>query len=344
MKQHLNTLFVTTPRAALGKDGESAVVRVGRDVLLRVPLHHIGSIVTFGAVGVSPALMAACARAGISISLLSEHGSLLARIVGFTPGNVLLRREQYRRADSEEASVTIARSAVLAKVANARSALLRAARDRPTASGQPELVGAAGRLALALDELQRVDSLDGLRGIEGDAARNYFSVFNVMITAPDGQFRMNGRTRRPPLDPVNALLSFLYVLLAHDARSACEAAGLDPAVGFLHRDRPGRPGLALDLMEELRPFLVDRLALALINRRQIQASGFRRQPAGGFEMDDETRRSVLVAYQKRKQESVMHPFLQESVTIGLIIHLQARLLARYLRGELDAYPAFISHG
>jgi len=342
MKQHLNTLFVTTPRSFLRKDGEAVAVRLDGETRLRVPLHHLGSIVTFGAIGVSPALMGACGKAGIAISFLNDHGGFLARVCGPTAGNVLLRREQYRRADDEPASLAIARMVVLAKVANARTVLMRAARDHPEALGRDELQRAVDRLGATLRDVEKAETLDSLRGLEGDAAKSYFAVFNAMITAQKESFVLDGRSRRPPLDPVNALLSFLYAILTHDTRSACETTGLDPAVGFLHRDRPGRPGLALDLVEELRSFLADRLALSLINRRQITAAGFVRQETGAYEMDADTRKAVLVAYQKRKQETITHPFLRETTTIGLVPHLQARLLARYLRGDLDAYPPFIA--
>lgn len=341
MKHHLNTLFVTTPGAYLKKDGQAVAVRVNGQIALRVPLHNLGGIVTFGAIGLSPALMGACAQAGVAISLLTEYGRFLARVSGFTPGNVLLRREQYRRADDPQPSLSIARAIVTGKLANCRCVLLRSARDYPDHPRRPEVDRAAARLAQTIDEVARAPDLDTLRGLEGDAARDYFAVFNAMIVAQQDDFHMNGRSRRPPLDNVNALLSFLYAMLTHDARAACEAAGLDPAVGFLHRDRPGRPGLALDLIEEFRPLLADRLALTLINRRQVSPDGFRRQEAGGLTMTDDTRKAVLVAYQKRKQDVVVHPFMGERVTIGLLVHLQARLLARFLRGELNGYPPCI---
>lgn len=347
MKQHLNTLFVTTSGAYLRKDGESVVVMVERKPALRVPLHHLGAIACFGRVNVSPPLMGRCAQAGVSITFLTEHGRLLARVEGFTPGNVLLRREQYRRADLPEAgheacpAECIVQPIVLAKLLNSRAVLLRAVRDYPDAPGCEALRAGAVSLATSAEQARTCSSTDRLRGIEGEAANTYFGVFENLLTRPDEQWAFGGRSRRPPRDPVNALLSFLYTLLVHDARSACEAAGLDSQVGFLHRDRPGRPSLALDLMEELRAFLCDRLALSLINRRQIQPGDFKRTEAGGYHMDDESRKQTLTAYQKRKQEQIVHPFLNEKVSVGLIVHLQARLLARHLRGDLDAYPAFI---
>jgi len=343
MKRHLNTLYVTTAGAYLAKDGQAVAVRIDGELRLRVPLHNLGGIVCFGAVGCSPALMAECARAGIAVSFLSRRGRFLARVCGFTPGNVLLRRAQYRQADCAEKAAAIARNVVLAKIANSRSVLLRAARDRPDSSGSAALRNAALRLMQLLSDVERADDLDRLRGLEGDASRTYFSVFNELITNPDDAFVFQGRSKRPPLDNVNALLSFLYAVLAQDARAACEAAGLDAAVGFLHRDRPGRPGLALDLMEEFRAFLADRTALTLINRQQVAANGFARSETGAVSMDERTRKAVLVAYQQRKQQTITHPFLKEKTTIGLLLHIQARLLARHLRGELDAYPAFIVH-
>lgn len=341
MKHHLNTLFVTTQGSYLAKEGQAVLVRAEQQTKLRVPLHTLGGIVCFGNVGCSPALMGLCGEAGVAISFLSEHGRFLARVQGFTPGNVLLRREQYRRADDATASAAIARAVVLGKLANARTVLLRGGRDHPENGDRSALQRAIVLLDRCLGDAQRAGSVDELRGVEGEAARIYFGAFNHLVTAQKEEFAFRERSRRPPLDRINALLSFLYAMLSHDVRSACEAAGLDAAVGFLHRDRPGRPSLALDLMEEFRPFLADRLALSLINRRQVQATGFRTASTGGIQMDDATRKTVLVAYQKRKQEEIQHPFLGEKTTVGLLPHLQARLLARHLRGDLDGYPPFI---
>jgi len=341
VKRHLNTLFVTTQDAYLAKEGEAVVVRVDHESKLRVPLHNLGGIVCFGRVNCSPPLMGLCAENGVAISFLSEFGRFRARVVGFTPGNVLLRRQQYRLADDMEATAAIARPIVSAKIANARAVLGRARRDYPDSAGADELAAAAQRLATSLEAAQAVNDVDTLRGIEGEAANTYFGVFNHLLTGPSDGFVFDGRSRRPPLDNVNALLSFLYAMLSHDARAACEAAGLDAAVGYLHRDRPGRAGLALDLIETLRPFLVDRLVLSLINRRQVQPAGFQTLENGAVQMTDDTRKGVLAAYQKRKQETITHPFLGEKTTVGLLVHLEARLLARHLRGELDTYPAFL---
>lgn len=341
MKQHLNTLFVTTDGAYLAKDGQSVVVRHEKETRLRVPLHNLDGVVCFGRVGLSPALMGACAEAGVSISLLTEYGRFRAAVVGFSPGNVLLRREQYRVADDEAKSCQVARSVVAAKIANARSVLMRAVRDGTSPAETCPFADPIQKMAGHLEMVRYCESLAEVRGVEGESARSYFSVFDHLLTAGKPDFSFAGRVRRPPTDPVNALLSFLYTILTHDARSACESVGLDAAVGFLHRDRPGRPSLALDLIEEFRPFLVDRLVLSLINRRQVAASGFKKTESGAVEMDDKTRKQVLTAYQKRKQDTITHPFLNEKTTVGLLVHLQARLLARHLRGDLDAYPPFI---
>jgi CRISPR-associated protein Cas1 len=341
MKQHLNTLFVTTQGAYLAKAGEAVAVRVDGEVKLRVPVLNLGGIMCLGRVSASPALMELCARSNVAITFLSEHGRFLARVSGFSPGNVLLRREQYRAADDPTRCRDIARNIVAAKVANCRTVLLRAARDHPDQPGRGAVLEAASRLGRYAMQAREASSAEQARGLEGDSAATYFSVFDHLLTAQQQHFTLRTRSRRPPLDPINALLSFLYTLLAHDARAACEACGLDAAVGFLHRDRPGRPGMSLDLIEEFRAFLADRLALSLINRQQVRAAGFRTTESGGVLMDDTTRKVVLTAYQERKQESLTHPFLGEKTTVGLLLHLQARLFARYLRGDLDTYPPFV---
>lgn len=342
MRQHLNTLYVTLEGAWLAKDGQAVDVRHERESKLRVPLHNLEGIVCLGwDIGASAQLMAACAEAGVTLSFCSPHGKFLAAATGYASGNVLLRREQYRRADDPERAAAIARNLVAAKIANARVSLQRALRDRPEQPGAAALRAAEAWLGQRAESALREGSLDGLRGIEGDAAATYFEVFPALLTHGDPRLDMRGRSRRPPLDPVNALLSFLYALLAHDCRSALAAAGLDAAVGFLHRDRPGRPSLALDLMEEFRPVLADRLALALLNRRQLGAEDFETRESGAVSLREGSRKAVLTAWQERKREELLHPFLREKVTWGLLPHLQARLLARHLRGDLDAYPAFL---
>lgn len=344
MKRHGNTLYVTTPGAYLAKDGETVAVRIEGETRLRVPIHTLDGVVCFGKVSASPFLLGFCAKRGVGFSMLTENGRFLARVQGPVSGNVLLRREQYRRADSEDASAAIARAFLAAKIANARWVLVRWLRAPTDDTGAEAVRGAAEALRQQLDDLDREPTLDGLRGIEGRAARQYFEVFDHLIGQQKDDFRFDGRNRRPPKDPVNALLSFLYTLLRHDCESALETVGLDPAVGFLHRDRPGRPSLALDLMEELRPYLADRLALSLINKRQVQPAGFTHDEAGAVWMDDDTRKTVITAYQQRKNDTIEHPFLQERTTVGLLMHLQALLLARHLRGDLDGYPPFFAKG
>lgn len=341
MKRHLNTLFVTTQGAYLAKEGETVVVKVDGEIRMQLPIHNLGSIVAFGQVSVSPFLMGHCAEKRVCLSFLSEHGRFLARVEGATSGNVLLRREQYRQADDPKACAALVRAVVSAKIANCRVALLRGARDRPDVEAAEALRKAGRALADHLEALSGCADVDGLRGLEGLAARDYFAAFDDLITQQKEEFRFVGRSRRPPLDPINALLSFVYTLLVHDVRGALEGVGLDPSVGFLHCDRPGRPGLALDLMEELRPFFADRIVLSLVNLRQIDAGCFRYTESGAVLLDEEGRKAVLVAYQKRKQEEIVHPFLGEKTTVGLIPHLQALLLARYLRGDLDGYPPFL---
>lgn len=340
MKKHLNTLFVTTQGAYLAKDGETVAVRIEGKTMLRVPMHTLDSIVCFGNVGSSPFLMGFCGERQVGLSFLSENGRFLARVQGPTSGNVLLRREQYRRADDPEFSATVAGACILGKIANCRTVLLRSLRDHGDKVDQQEMQEAIDRLGAAIRRLQRGMDLDAARGVEGDAARVYFGVLDHLIVRDKEYFYMRQRSRRPPLDRINCLLSFLYTLVLNDIRSAVEAVGLDPAVGFLHRDRPGRAGLALDLMEEFRP-MADRLAVSLVNLGQLRRDDFVISDGGAVRMSDKARKTLLVAYQKRKQEEMVHPFLEEKMTLGLFFHIQALLFARYLRGELDGYPPVI---
>lgn len=341
MKQLLNTLFVTTQGAYLAKTGDTVEILHERETKLRVPIHTLGSIVCFGNVGCSPFLMGLCGERNVHLSFLTENGRFLARVHGPVSGNVLLRKEQYRRSDDLTASAGIARSIVLAKIANSRVVLQRALRDRPQADGRETIEKALSDMGQNLEDLKQTGNLDYVRGIEGIAANTYFGVFDHLITVNKEHFYFRDRNRRPPLDNVNALLSFVYTLLVHDIGAALEGVGLDPAVGFLHRDRPGRPSLALDLMEELRAYLADRLALSLVNRQQVSPGGFQKTESGAVQMDEQTRKTVLVAWQKRKQEEIVHPFLQEKIQIGLLSHVQAMLMARFLRGDLDGYPPFL---
>ncbi|MBK1636452.1 type I-C CRISPR-associated endonuclease Cas1c [Rhodovulum adriaticum] len=339
MKKLLNTVYVTTEGATLRLQGETLVAEVEGVEKTRVPLHMLASVVAFGPVLLTPALIAACAERGITIALMGRNGRFQARVEGPVSGNVLLRREQYRRANTPE---DIVRSIVLGKVSNQRALIRRALRDYGSEM-DPEagetLRAACDRMARILRRVQLADTtVDEMRGSEGEAATLYFAIFDHLIRAPDAELRWTSRSRRPPRDAMNALLSFLYTLLTHDCRSACEAVGLDPAVGFLHRDRPGRPSLALDMMEELRAPLADRLALSLVNRRQLRAADFRQMESGAVLLSDEARRTVLAAWQDRKREERRHPFLQEKAPFGLVPYLQAQLLARHLRGDIDAYP------
>lgn len=339
MKKLLNTLYVTTPGAGLRKDGENLVAEIDGEERARVPLHMLASVVAFGAIFLSPALIQACATAGITVVLLDRVGRFQARIEGPVAGNVLLRRAQYRASDMPE---EIVRSFVIGKISNQRAVLMRSLRDHGEGLPQDQrdrVVEATDRMARILRRVSLAcENLEELRGAEGEAANLYFGVFDLLIRSPDEKFRFRGRSRRPPLDPVNALLSFLYTLLTHDCRSAAESVRLDPAVGFLHRDRPGRPSLALDLMEELRPVLADRLALSLINRRQLRAKDFETRDGGAVFMAEDGRKTVLTAWQERKRDERRHLFLEETAPLGLVPYCQAQLLSRHLRGDLDAYP------
>lgn len=341
MKRLLNTLYVTTQGAYLNKDGASVVVSVEHMERLRLPIHTLSGVVCFGNVLCSPFLLGHCAENGVALSFLTENGRFLARVSGKVSGNVLLRRQQYRMADDEEATLKIARTVVAAKAANSRTVLQRVLRDHANKVATDKLTPAITRLGRIAAEVMDAPRLDTLRGNEGDAGREYFEVFDHLITAQKQAFQFKDRNRRPPLDPVNALLSFVYVLLAHDCIGALESVGLDPQVGFLHRDRPGRSSLALDLMEEFRPVFADRLVLSLINLKQVNGRGFKKTASGAVEMTDDTRKAVLMAYQKRKQEEIKHPYLGKNMAIGLLPYAQALLLSRHIRGDLDGYPSFI---
>jgi CRISPR-associated protein Cas1 len=340
MKKLLNTLFVTTQGSYLSKEGETVVVKVEKEVKVRIPIHTLSGIVCFGNVSMSPFLMGFCAEKDVSVSFLTEYGRFLARIKGPVSGTVLVRREQYRRADNDELSSSIAANILSAKIANCRTVLQRSLRDHADKIDTVRVEQTVKRLGHTVKEIDNTLPLNQLRGIEGDAAANYFSVFDNLITAQKDNFAFNGRNRRPPVDEVNCLLSFLYTLLVHDVRSALECVGLDPAVGFLHRDRPGRPGLALDMMEEFRPFIADRLVLSLINLCQVTKKDFFNKDSKAVYMTDEGRKKVLIAYQKRKQDEIFHPFIEEKVLVGQLFYIQALLMNRYMRNDLDGYPPF----
>jgi len=341
MKKLLNTLYVTTSDARLALDGENVVVYQGDDALGRFPLHNLEGIVVFGYIGASPALMGACVSRNISLCFLTPFGKFLARVVGKEYGNVTLRKTQYSVSADEVRSAEISKSFLLGKIYNSRWVIERAIRDYPMRLDVERLKTASGFLKRSTCEIMTGSNLEQLRGIEGEAASVYFGVFDELILQQKDSFHFNVRNRRPPLDNVNALLSFVYTLLANQTAAALTTVGLDSYVGFLHRDRPGRISLALDLMEELRSVYADRFVLSIINKKIITASGFEKKEDGAVVMTDDTRKAVLSAWQNKKQEVITHPFLQEKVEWGLVPYVQAMLLARYLRGDIDAYPPFL---
>jgi CRISPR-associated protein Cas1 len=337
MEIQQNVLYVMTQGAYVHRDHLCLQVQVEGEVKLAVPIHNLQALALFGNVMVSPGALQLCAETGASVTFLSEPGRLLARVDAPVSGNVLLRREQFRQADRPEKALGYGRCFVAGKLQNARASLLRAARDRPAPEDLDALRKGAAELAAGIRHLEAAETLDEVRGIEGAAARAYFQSFGAMIRSEREAFAPQGRTRRPPLDRGNALLSFVYALLLADCTAALVSAGLDPNVGFLHTDRPGRPSLALDLMEEFRTLLADRLVLTLINRRQIAPEGFQVRDGGAVEMAAQTRRQVVAAWQERKQESVTHALLGQNTRVGLLPHLQARILARAIRGEMGSY-------
>lgn len=336
MKKLLNTLYVTRQESYLHKDRETIVVKNGDDKLAQFPALTVGNILCFGQISVSPFLMGYCAEQGIGLAFYTEYGRFLARVQGRQIGNVLLRREQYRWADDPKKAVAVARLMVAAKISNSRSVLLREIRNH---GANAALADAASRLATSLRRVRHACSVEEAMGMEGDAASIYFAVFNELLRGSG--FAFGGRVRRPPTDPVNALLSFIYSLITQECVSALQGVGLDPFVGFLHKDRPGRASLALDLLEEFRASWADRFVLTLINRRQIQTRDFITEASGAVRLTDDARKSVLVAYQERKQVEIMHPYLEEQIPIGLLPHCQAMLLARHVRGDTQYYPPYL---
>lgn len=340
MKHLANVLYITTPDVYLSLDGENIVIKKEEHTSARLPLHNLENIVCFNYQGVSPALMGACVEKNIGLCFLTPNGRFLARVTGKVRGNVLLRKKQYEISERSEQCVSIALSFLLGKIYNSRKVIERGLRDHAMLVDVPMLSKASAFLKQTLNVLPQCKTIAELIAFEGSAAKIYFGVFGQLVLQQGEDFHFEDRSRRPPLDNMNSLLSFLYTLLTNEVASALEAAGLDPYVGFLHVDRPGRPSLALDLMEELRPVFADRLALSLVNRRQITGKGFIRKESGGILMDDDTRKTVLTAWQERKREEIIHPYLKERIPFGLIPHVQAMLLARHLRGDLDAYPPF----
>lgn len=341
MRKLLNTLFVTSEDKYLALENENIVVLDGDEKVAQYPLVMLEGIVSFSYKGASPALMGACAKRGIQLSFMTPNGRFLARACGEDRGNVLLRKKQYRISDNEAASCVVARNFVFGKVYNSRWILGRALRDHSLRIDTESVRHAAGQLSERLALIAETENLDELRGLEGEAATRYFGVFDQLILNQKESFAFENRNRRPPEDPVNAMLSFAYTLLANDCAAALESVGLDSYVGFLHRDRPGRASLALDIMEELRGVFAERLVLTLINTRGISSKHFRRQPGGAVLLNDEGRKILLNAWQTKKREQITHPYLGEKLYWGLIPYVQALLLARYLRGDLDGYPPFL---
>ncbi|MDT3695305.1 MAG: type I-C CRISPR-associated endonuclease Cas1c [Ignavibacterium sp.] len=344
MKKHLNTLYITSDDAFVHKERETFIVELkdsegNSKKAFQAPIHTIENIVCFGFKALTPQLMAFCAENNVGVSYLTETGKFLAKVYGAQKGNVLLRKAQYAISDNEFESLKIAKPIIAAKVSNYRYLLLRHQRNHPE-NISDEVINSADILGSRLKNIKEAETLDELRGYEGECANIYFNILSDLITSQKEDFIFTKRSKRPPLDPANALLSFLYSILANDVRSALETVGLDPQVGFLHQLRPGRPSLALDIMEEFRAYLGDRVMLNLINLKQVNIRDFEIRESGEVRMSDNARKELLTAYQKRKQEEITHPFLGEKMTIGLLPHIQAQLLARYIRGDMENYPPF----
>ena len=340
MKRLLNTLYITSPSRYLSLDGENVVVLEKDEEVGRVPLHNLEAIVTCGYTGASPALMGACAQRHIGLTFLSGNGRFIARVTGEVYGNVTLRKEQFRVSDNTGSSIKIARNCIAGKVYNARWILERAARDYPARLDAEKLKGKSAFLAQSLKKIRTCEDAAALRGFEGEAASVYFSCFDDLILQQKDAFSFHGRNRRPPTDAVNAMLSFVYTLLTSMCAGALETVGLDPYVGFFHTDKPGRKSLALDMVEEMRSVMGDRFVLTLINKKVVREKDFFRKENGAVLMLDNARKAFLAAWQEKKQEMITHPFLNEKIEWGMVPYVQALLLARHLRGDLDEYPPF----
>lgn len=341
MKKILNTLYVTSENSYLGLDGETLVVYDGEQKAGQLPLHNLDGIVSFGYRGISPALLGACMDKRISVSFLTPQGKFLARVTGKNCGNVILRERQFASMGDSELNLEIAKNCILGKVYNSRWILERAIRDHSLQIDVEKVRNASQNLKQSLRYIQDAESVDRLRGYEGAAANVYFGVFDELILQQKNDFYFHGRSKRPPMDNMNALLSFVYTLLTNQMTAALETVGLDPCVGYLHTIRPGRSSLALDLIEELRAPLADRFVLSLINKKILNKKNFKKKENGAVLMDDESRKKILTEWQRKKAETITHPFLKEKVQWGMMPHIQAMLLSRYLRGELDGYPVFL---
>ena len=333
----LNTLYVMTEGAYLHRDGQTVVIELEKKVLGRIPLHMIDSIATFGHVMVSPGLMEACAESHVALNFLTTNGRVMARVDTPGGGGVVLRKAHYHRADDPVFTLALASIIVAGKIQNCRQNLLRSARDGEAGANAEALHRTADQLMYNVDQTQKATDLDVLRGLEGDAAHLYFQHFAMMTPDAPECLKFKTRSRQPPLDPINSLLSLFYSILTHDCIAALVAAGLDPSVGFLHQDRPGRPSLAVDLVEEFRPYLADRFVITLINRKQVSESDFITRPGGAVEMTEAARKRTIGAFQERKQERRQHPYLDQESPIGRFPALQAKIMARHIRGDLDHY-------
>lgn len=341
MRKMLNTLYVTTPDSYLAREGQNVLVMSEQQVHFRVPIHNLEGIVSFNYTGASPSLMQLCCENGVGLTFLNEYGRFLARVSGRVSGNILLRKEQYRWTDSSSHSLRLSKRFIVGKLLNQSLVLKRAMRDHPTKIDVEGFKAGVKEIDRFTTQIEAVKEDSVLLGIEGMAASIYFGLFDQMIVSNRDEFLLTGRSRRPPLDRTNAMLSYVYTLLTHDVISALETVGLDPQAGFFHKDRPGRPSLALDLMEELRPHIADRLVLTLINRNQIQPNQFLIKENSAVLMNDEARKTLIMAWQNRKRDLVFHPYLKEKVMIGLLPYVQSMLLARHIRGDIEDYPPFV---
>lgn len=341
MQRFLNTLYMTTQKAYLHKKGDSVEIVIDGNPKMTIPMINLDSIVCFGNVYISPFLLGAAPKHNITISFLSRTGKFLARVQGPVAGNVLLRKAQYRISDDKAKSAQVAKYFITGKISNQKTVLQRVVRDHKEKINTAAIQSVIETLNCNLSKIEKESDLDVLRGIEGDSAEAYFSVFDELIISQKDAFKFSGRNRRPPLDNVNAMLSYVYTLLYHDMISALEVVGLDPAVGFMHRDRPGRLSLALDLIEEFRSFFADRLVLSLINRNEITADQFEKSASGAVVMNESARKSLIAAYQEKKKSVLTHPYLEKKMHLAILFHTQARLLARYIRGDMDGYPVYI---